>query len=146
MNNHIGFNLIRWCLIRYFLQLWYVACNIFAIFVWPFYFEICFWITQDAHWNLAKIGQNFSFANFDVWEILFLWSVSVPKQPPLKLKSACNEIAEDCWTQFRLVLRGGKLLEEETSAFFLAEVMASGFRMVSAISTRIQCRMDMIVF
>ena len=28
--------------------------------------------------------------------VFVFWSVSVPKQPPLKLKSACNEIAEDC--------------------------------------------------
>ena len=57
-----------------------------------------------------------------------------------------NNLRLDCWKKSRLVLRGGKFLEEEASAFFLAEVMASGFVMVSAIGTRIQCRRDMIVF
>ena len=127
MNNHIGFNLIKWCLIRYFLQTWYEACILAKIFsgrkycvffLQPFDFALRFWIKQDAHSNLAKIRQTFGFVNFDVWELRFLLSVSVPKQPPLKLKSASNEIVEDCWTKSRLLQRGGKFLEEQASAFF----------------------------
>ena len=38
------------------------------------------------------------------------------------------------------------IFKEQASVFFLAEVMTSGFEMVSAIGTRIQCRRDMIVF
>ena len=46
------------------------------------------WIEKDTHWNFAKIGQNVS-----PWTLIFdrfvqFWMMSVPKQPPLKLKSA----------------------------------------------------------
>ena len=75
-------------------------------------------IEQDAHSNLAKILQALSFLNFDVWELWFLLSVSVPKQHPLKLKSASSEIAEDCWTESRLVQLGGIFLENKLVLLF----------------------------
>ena len=94
------------------------AENIMAIFSQTFDFALCFWIKQDANSTLAKVRQTFRFVNFDVGELVFFLSVSVATQHPLKLKSASNEIAEHCWTESRLVQRGGIFLENKLLRLF----------------------------
>jgi hypothetical protein len=52
------------------------------------HFAISFRIKKDAHWIFAKICQIFSPWT-PIWDhFVQFWMMSVPKQPPLKLKSA----------------------------------------------------------
>ena len=62
--------------------------TIFLCFFRPYcHFSIFFRIEKDAHWNFAKIGQNFSPWT-PIWDhFVYFWIMSVPEQPPLKLKS-----------------------------------------------------------
>ena len=57
-------------------------------------FSTFFRIGKDAHWNFAKICQNFSPWT-PIWDhFVHFWIMSVPKQPTLKLKS---ESMKACW-------------------------------------------------
>ena len=80
-----------------FFQLWDEACSFskicfhekqhFCVFWTILSFCFIFFYKKDAQWNLAKIDPNES-----PWTPIFdhlvrFWIMSVPKQPPLKMKS-----------------------------------------------------------
>ena len=81
-----------------FFQLWCEACSFskmfsrkttFLCFFGPStHFSSFVWNKKEAQWNLAKIGPNESPWTPIIDHLVQFWIMSVPKQPPLKLKPA----------------------------------------------------------
>ena len=99
-------HLIRLFRIHDFFQFWYGMCsfskmlftkNDMFAFCWPdlLFFFVFFRTNKCTHWHFAKICPIFSPWT-PIWDhFVHIWMMSVPKQPPLKLKSVKNRCLEN---------------------------------------------------